>query len=71
MAVSQGNLKSDLLDLFAEMDESPMSRNDYAEKWSALLVKHLLTLEVPAGKVVVEVVGDASGVMNTSAIPVK
>jgi hypothetical protein len=70
MAVSQANLESDLLALFAEMDAEPMSRADYAKKWSTLLAKHIKTAEVPANTVVVAVVGDATGTMNPAAIGV-
>jgi hypothetical protein len=71
MAVVQADIKSDLLALFDEMDSSPMSRSEYAEKWSALLAKHIKTADVPAGSVVIAVVGDSTGTMNPSPIGVE
>jgi hypothetical protein len=71
MALSQSDLKNDLIDLFNEMEQSPMNRTDYADKWSALLVKHIKTAAIPAGSVIVDVVGQATGKPNTSEITVE
>jgi hypothetical protein len=69
--VVQADIKSDLITLFREMEEEPMSLEDYAQKWSALLTKHIKTAEIAAGTFVVEVVGDATGIPNTGAVLVQ
>jgi hypothetical protein len=69
--VVQDGIKADLIALFKLMETSPMSFETYSEKWSTLLAKHILTAEVPAGSVVVAVVGEATGTMNAAAIPVE
>jgi hypothetical protein len=70
MALSVTSLKADLLGLFAAMEGSPMSKEDYADKWATLLVKHIKTAAVPAGTVIVEVVGEATGTPNAAEITV-
>lgn len=69
--VAQADIKSDLIELFEEMEEAPMSLSDYANKWSALLAKHIKTAEIPAGTFVVSVVGDSTGVPNTGPVNVQ
>jgi hypothetical protein len=69
--VVQSDAESDLIALFKEMEEEPMSLNDYADKWSALLAKHIKTAEIAAGTFIVEVVGDATGTPNAGPVLVQ
>jgi hypothetical protein len=71
MALSVSDLKSDLINLFTEMENAPMNKTTYADKWSALLVKHIKTAGIPADSVIVQVTGQATGTPNTAEITVE
>jgi len=67
MAVNNSALSSDLQDLYSDMDGSPMSLSDLADRMAQIISKQIKTAGVPAGAVLVEADG---GVPNAAEIKV-
>jgi len=59
MAIQDSVYKEDLLALYKEMEEAPMSIEDYADKLSKITDKQILTGEVSVG-IAVSTTGSAA-----------
>jgi hypothetical protein len=70
MAIDSGKLADDLEALYESMDAEPVDTRTFAENMAEILVKHIKTAAVPAGKVIVSVAGQATGTPNAAEIPV-
>jgi hypothetical protein len=70
MALDETKLKSDLIALFTGMTTEPTDIETQAAAWAKLLVNHIQTAGVPAGSVIVAVVGDSTGTPNAVEINV-
>ncbi|GMO51838.1 MAG: hypothetical protein Pg6C_16860 [Treponemataceae bacterium] len=71
MALNENTLKNALLSIFSEMSgDAPMTNETYAAKLAKAITDQIKTAEVPAGRVVVSVTGQAVGVTNPSGIQV-
>lgn len=49
MALNQSSLKSDLVSLFNQMKDSPMSEEAYADSLATIITGYILTAEVKSG----------------------
>lgn len=70
MALNDNSFSIKLQALYSEMTENPMSMQDYADKMAKLLDDQTKTAEVPPGRVIVQVTGDAVGTPNPAGISV-
>jgi hypothetical protein len=70
MALIDKAMESDLLILFRDMDAYVMSDAEYARRFAALTDVQIRTAAVPVQAVVVDVVGDATGIQNPAEIRV-
>jgi hypothetical protein len=71
MALVDKTLADNLLALYREMETAPMDMTTYAAKMAKILDDQTKTAGVPAGTVIVSVVGQATGTPNAAEIPVK
>jgi hypothetical protein len=71
VALVDKTLSDNLKELYEEMEASPMTASTYAGKMAKILDDQTKTAGVPAGTVIVSVVGNATGTPNAAEIPVE
>jgi hypothetical protein len=70
MALSANTLAEELKLIFAQMRDGTKTDDWYAVELARAITAHIQTAEIPAGRVVVQVTGQAAGIPNTTGINV-